>query len=87
MAKDTHSKSKGATMYIVVWTFPDNLVVRLSSAMIDAKPMSGFTHTSTVNDKSEPIGFACRAPAQGNKCLDCRACWDKSIANVSYHLH
>lgn len=67
--------------------FPDNLVVRLSSAMIDAKPMSGFTHTSTVNDKSESIGFACRAPAQGNKCLDCRACWDKSIANVSYHLH
>ena len=68
-------------------SFPDNLVVRLSSAMVDAKPMQGFSHTSTVNHKTEASGFACKAPTQGNKCLDCRACWDNSIANVSYHLH
>lgn len=67
--------------------FPGNLIVRLSSAMVDAKPMQGFTHTSTVHDKAEPVGFACKAPSQGNKCLDCRACWDKSISNISYHLH
>lgn len=67
--------------------FPSNLVVRLSSAMVDAKPMQGFSHTSTVNDKTTPEGFACKAPQQGNKCLDCRACWDKSVSNVSYHLH
>lgn len=67
--------------------FPANLVVRLSSAMVDSKPMQGFAHTSTVHNKSEPIGFACKAPTQGNKCLDCRACWDKSVSNVSYHLH
>ncbi len=24
---------------------------------------------------------------QGNKCQDCRACWDASVSNVSYHQH
>ena len=68
------TKEKGLIVQYInsFGSFPDNLVVRLSSAMVDAKPMQGF---------------ACKAPTQGNKCLDCRACWDNSIANVSYHLH
>lgn len=67
--------------------FPENLCVRLSAAMVDSKPLSGFENTSTVHSANDPIGFACKAPEQGNKCLDCRACWNKSIANVSYKLH
>jgi hypothetical protein len=67
--------------------FPDNLCVRVSAAMIDGEAPKGFENTSTVHDKEAPKGFRCKAPDQGNKCLDCRACWDKSIKNVSYGKH
>lgn len=67
--------------------FPGNLCVRLSSAMIDSKPLAGFENTSTVHDKNEAPGHECPAYKQGNKCLDCRACWDKSVLNVSYKKH
>ena len=67
--------------------FPSNLCVRLSSAMIDAKPLDHFENTSTVHSKAEPAGYECPAYKQGNKCQDCRACWDKSVKNVSYKKH
>jgi uncharacterized membrane protein len=68
-------------------SFPANLCIRVSAAMIDGKPLAGFENTSTVHDKDPAKGFQCKAPNQGNKCLDCRACWDKSISNVSYGKH
>jgi hypothetical protein len=68
-------------------SFPQNLCVRVSAAMVDGKAPEGFENTSTVHDKGEPQGFRCKAPAQGNKCLECRACWDKKVENVSYCLH
>lgn len=67
--------------------FPANLCVRLSSAMVDSKPLDHFENTSTVHNKSEPVGQECPAYKQGNKCQDCRACWDKSVKNVSYRKH
>jgi hypothetical protein len=67
-------------------TFPENLLVRLSAVMVDG-PAPTFPHTSTVHDKGEPIGQACPAYTQGGQCLDCRACWDENVANVSYPLH
>lgn len=67
--------------------FPWNLCVRVSAAMIDGKAPEGFANTSTVHDQGEPKGFRCKAPDQGNKCLDCRACWDRSVSNVSYRKH
>jgi hypothetical protein len=67
--------------------FPANLCVRVSAAMVDSKPMQGFKNTSTVHDQGEAVGFSCPAQSQGNKCLDCRACWNTSVANVSYHRH
>lgn len=67
--------------------FPANLCVRLSSAMVDSKPLAGFENTSTVHDKADPHGVECGAYKQGNKCLDCRHCWDKSIKNISYKKH
>ena len=66
--------------------FPSNLTVRLSAAMIDGKAPI-FPNTSTVHKNSESVGYQCPAPNQGNQCVDCRACWDSSIDNVSYHAH
>lgn len=67
--------------------FPDNLCVRLSSAMIDSKPLAQFENTSTVHEKAEAVGYECPAYKQGNNCQSCRACWDKSVKNVSYKKH
>ncbi len=69
--------------------FPKNLTVRVSGTMINGKPpkINGLP-TSTVYDKhGTPTGFDCPAYKQGNKCMDCRACWDKTVANISYKKH
>ena len=67
--------------------FPSNLVVRVSAPMIDGEPLKSFRWTSTVHHKSKAIGHDCPSRFQDNKCNDCRACWDKRVANVSYHKH
>lgn len=67
--------------------FPANLLVRVSATLIDAKPLRGHSHTSTVHRSDLPHGHECAAPKQGGKCLDCRTCWDRSVQNVSYHYH
>lgn len=67
--------------------FPDNLTVRVSATKIDDAPSVAFPVTSTVHSKAEAHGRTCPAPAQGNKCGECRACWSKSVSNVSYHVH
>ena len=68
-------------------TLPDNLVARASSPMIDQKPLSGFRNTSTVHRDNDPVGHSCPAKYQGHSCGKCRACWDPSVANVSYPKH
>ena len=67
--------------------FPDNLVVRVSAPMVDGEPLKSFRWTSTVHHKGKPIGHDCPSRFQQNKCMDCRACWDKRVKNVSYHKH
>ena len=67
--------------------FPDNLMVRVSAPMVDGEPLKSFDYTSTVNHKTKPIGHDCPSRFQNNKCMDCRACWDKRVTNVSYHKH
>jgi hypothetical protein len=66
---------------------PDNLVVRVSSPMVDQKPLLFFPNTSTIHAEKPPQGHECLAPTQGGQCKDCRACWDRSVKNVSYKLH
>lgn len=66
--------------------FPKNLIVRVSATMIDEKA-SDYKNTSTVHENKKPIGFACKAPSQNGKCMDCRACWDSKVKNVSYARH
>lgn len=67
--------------------FPTNLTVRVSSPKIDGRPVSSDFNTSSVHKSQAPYGHECPAPKQGNKCGDCRACWDGSIKNVSYKAH
>ena len=62
---------------------PKNLVIRFSSHMIDFPPMKAWPTTSTVVTN----GSTCPSPKQGNKCKDCRACWDPKIKNVAYGKH
>ena len=62
---------------------PDNLVIRVSAAMVDGRPPQGFPLTSTVVRE----GASCPAKYQDNRCDACRACWDRDVKNVSYALH
>ena len=62
---------------------PKNLIIRMSSHMIDQKPVTFWPWTSTVSTGS----FTCPASKQGNECKSCRNCWDRNIANVSYPKH
>lgn len=67
-------------------SFPHNLVVRVSGAMIDGPEPLSFVNTSTVVSKptSNPT---CPAYTQGGVCGSCRACWDPKVRNVSYPKH
>ena len=62
---------------------PENLTVRVSATMVggDAVSIDGC-HESRVDTHG-----TCPAPTQGNQCVDCRACWDKSVQTVTYSLH
>ena len=68
--------------------FPENLVVRVSATMVNGKPHKFHEHTSTViTDRSFALGWVCPSNEQGNKCMECRACWDKSVRNITYIKH
>ena len=62
---------------------PANLVIRLSSSMINQAGIKSWPNTSTVVTKKP----SCPAPKQGGKCLDCRKCWNPKIKNISYGKH
>ena len=62
---------------------PKNLIIRMSSHMIDQAPVKFWPHTSTV----VRAGKTCPAQEQGNECGSCRNCWNKDISNVAYPLH
>ena len=67
---------------------PQNLVIRLSMAMIDQAPLNSAWHlTSTVHQNNAPYGEECEAYKQGGQCLTCRKCWNADITNISYPKH
>ncbi len=67
---------------------PSNLVIRLSATMVNGAPGKSHQHSSTVHTAGvAPIGEACSASKQGGRCLDCRACWNPAIKNISYEKH
>ena len=62
---------------------PPNLIIRMSSHMIDQPAVKFWPWTSTVTT----VDASCPAPKQGNKCGDCRACWNRSVPTISYGKH
>ena len=71
-------------------SLPRNLVVRVSAAMVDkAAPEIGFPTSTVRSRKASPLpgAYVCPAPTQGNACGPCRACWDPTVASVSYKKH
>jgi len=78
---------------------PKNLIIRMSSHMIDQEPVKFWPWTSTVVshkffwklelwfNKLFRIKGKCFAPIQGNTCSSCRQCWDRTVINVSYYKH
>jgi hypothetical protein len=67
---------------------PPNLVIRVSEARIGVRPKLqplGLPY-STVGCEPAPDLHNCPALSrQGNRCLDCDACWQR--INVNYELH
>jgi hypothetical protein len=69
-------------------TVPSNLTIRLSALMLDGAPPTSIAARYGLPTSGVcKVGFTCPAPNQGNKCGDCRACWNKGINNVSYKQH
>ena len=74
---------------------PPNLTIRLSATYPDQpvrlpRALEGVPGiaTSNVHSPGMPaLGSACGAYDQGNKCGDCRACWDATIPAISYPEH
>ena len=62
---------------------PSNLIIRMSSHMIDQQPVTFWPWTSTVSTTTK----TCPAQNQGNQCRDCRACWNRKVSNVTYPKH
>ena len=62
---------------------PKNLCIRASGTKVDGAAPRSWPWTSTVVTKDK----SCPAAEQGNKCLDCRACWDRNVKNVAYGKH
>ena len=65
---------------------PKNLKIVLSDHMNDQKVApSWWPYTSGVTTDHNQV--TCPASKQGNKCLDCRKCWDRNTKRVIYGKH
>lgn len=74
--------------------FPQNLTVRLSAFMVDkagpnslAETLGVTTSEVATNPQPSSTQQVCPSSTQGNKCLDCRACWQPTVKTVVYRLH
>ena len=65
---------------------PKNLKIVLSDHMNDQEtPPTWWPYTSGVTTDHGSV--TCPASKQGNKCLDCRKCWDRGTKRVIYGKH
>ena len=62
---------------------PKNLMIRVSATKVNGPAPRWWPWTSTVSTTTK----SCPAPDQGGKCKSCRACWDRSVSNVTYAKH
>ena len=76
------------TEYLKENELPENLTIRLSGFMVDGPaPIALASRLGLVTSTVASKDFTCPANSQGNKCLSCRACWDKGVSNVAYKHH
>ena len=71
---------------------PDNMVIRLSSPMVDAFTYPhitgwGITYSAVHTNAPTTGAFVCPANTQEGKCGDCRVCWSSKSLLVSYPKH
>ena len=66
---------------------PKNLCLRVSAVKVDSQPPSFWKWTSGVHKDKPAIGRECPAYKQDGECGSCRACWSRSIKQVSYKEH
>ena len=63
---------------------PSNFVVRLSAYRLGERPSNAQMRLGPTSTVGASFGYKCPAPNQGNKCGNCRACWDSTVNNVDY---
>jgi len=73
---------------------PSNLIIRLSMPRIDQPAPSTpeiehITYSEVHSKEGTPSNgaFLCPAKNQGNKCLDCRMCWNPENLVTAYPAH
>ena len=66
---------------------PKNLCLRVSAIKVDSPPPKFWKWTSGVHKDKKAIGRECPAYKQDGECGSCRACWSRSIKQVSYKEH
>jgi hypothetical protein len=67
---------------------PDNIVIRVSSIMINDTHRRPWPTTSSVFHGTPPSDvYICPAPLQDHRCGPCRACWDREVEHVCYEQH
>jgi hypothetical protein len=73
---------------------PANVVIRVSDSKPDAKLSSAragitgnISQVYSRNAQPQADAWVCPAPSQGGACVNCRACWSKSIVSVTYKTH
>jgi len=67
-----------------------NLTIRVSNPHVNSNTLKGHVHISSVYSKDmlkESDGYICPSSTQGNKCGECRACWNDKVPEVSYVAH
>ena len=70
------------------FTYPDNLIVRLSADMIEQKPSASIMEKLGVWGAAvSKTDWTCPAPSTNNACQLCRKCWQKSVRVVTYKYH
>ena len=67
---------------------PENLTIRLSAHMIDGSTPDAIAEKlGCVVSSVVTTGSNCPSSSQGNACVNCRKCWDKTESLVSYAKH
>jgi len=88
--KTSHWLPTRESRFLIYWQFgekvPKNLKIVLSDHMNDQRvPPSWWPYTSGVSTDHNQV--TCPASKQGNKCLNCRKCWDRNTPRVIYGKH